>query len=81
MDLILTRMSKYFGFGDDDDQVVLDGGRVVGRIMLHPQGPPDQPWLWTITAPEVKPSGDNRGYCATPEEAMAAFKARWIATT
>ena len=37
--LALSPTRKYFGFGDKDDYVVLDGGRVIGRKFLHPQGP------------------------------------------
>jgi len=69
---------KYFGFGDENDYVVLEGGRVVGRIMLHSQGLSDLPWFLTITDLEMKPSVDDRGYCATREDAMTAFKARWL---
>lgn len=75
--LRLALTSKYFGFGGADDHVVLDGGRAVGRIMLHPEGSPERPWFWTITAPEMTPSVDNRGYSATREAAMADFQARW----
>ena len=60
------------------DGLVLDGGRVVGRIFLHAQGPQGTPWFWTITAPDTPPSVDKRGYSATREEAMTDFKARWI---
>lgn len=77
--LTLTHTLKYFGFGDENDYVVLDGGRVIGRIVLSPQAPPEQPWFWTITAIEMKASVDNRGYSASREEAMAAFKTRWAA--
>lgn len=57
--------------------IVLDGGRVVGRIMPHPQGPPGRPWLPAITTVEMTPSVDNRGYPATRAEATAGLKARW----
>jgi hypothetical protein len=77
--LILALTRRYFGFGDADDHVVLEGGRVIGRIMLHPQAPDGQPWFWTITAVEFPPSIHNRGYCATREQAMTEFKARWLA--
>jgi hypothetical protein len=69
--LTLAHTLKYFGFGDDNDYVVLDGGRVVGRIMLHPKGPDNRRWFWTITAGDMTPTVDNRGYSANREEAMA----------
>jgi hypothetical protein len=75
-ELKLSRTRKHYRIGDKDDYVVLDGGRVIGRIFLHPQSPEGQPWFWTITAPDIPPSLDKRGYSATREEAMAAFKAR-----
>ena len=53
----------------------IDGDRHVGRIMLHPQPPEGQPWFWTITARQAKPSIYNRGYAPSREQAMAA--ARW----
>ena len=75
--LSLARTMRYFGIGDSNDYVVLDGGRVIGRIMLHPQAPEGQPWFWTITDLEMKPSVDNRGFSLTREDAMADFKSRW----
>jgi hypothetical protein len=38
-----------------------------------------KPWFWTITAVEFPPSVYNKGYSATREQAMADFKARWLA--
>ena len=75
--LTLVRANKSRGGGhwSDHDYDVYASDRVIGRIMLHPQAPKDQPWFWTITAREVKPSIYNRGYAATPEQAMADFKA------
>jgi len=34
-ELRLAHTVKYFGFGDSDDYVVLDGARVIGRIFLR----------------------------------------------
>jgi hypothetical protein len=69
------------GVWSDDDYYVRDRAhKVVGRIMLHPQAPKDQPWFWTITAREIPPSVYNRGYSATRAQAMADFKARWLAS-
>ena len=39
MTLILASTKRYFGFGDKDNHVVLDGGRVIGRIFQQPQAP------------------------------------------
>jgi hypothetical protein len=80
---VLIKASKSRGgVWSDDDYYVRDRAhKVVGRIMLHPQAPKDQPWFWTITAREIQPSVHNRGYSATREQAMADFKARWAATT
>jgi hypothetical protein len=62
----------------DDYEVFDSNRRVVGRIMLHPQAPKDQPWFWTITAREIPSSVHNHGYSATREQAMADFKTRWL---
>jgi hypothetical protein len=77
--LLLAPTRKYFGFGNFDDYVVLEGGRVVGRILLHPQGPEGRPWFWSITAMDHPPSVYNKGYSAAREQAMADVKARWLA--
>ena len=63
----------------DDDYDVCEAKRVIGRIMLHPQAPSGQPWFWTCTAREAPPSIHNRGYTASREFAMAAFKSQWLA--
>jgi hypothetical protein len=80
--LILKKTASHYG-GDwsDNDYVVLDGGKVIGRIMLHPQAPQGQPWFWTITALDRKPSAYDRGYSATRQEAMTAFKTQWVERT
>ena len=78
MPLALASTKRYFGFGDKDDHVVLDGGRVIGRIFLSPQSPPDRNWMWTITAMEYPPTIQSRGYSPTREQAMADFKAQWL---
>jgi hypothetical protein len=79
--LIKARKIRGGEWWSPDDYDVRDShGKVVGRIMLHPQAPKDKPWFWTITAREIPPSGYNCGYSATREQAMADFKMRWAAT-
>jgi hypothetical protein len=74
--LLKSATTSRGGQWDADDFDVRDAsGRVVGRIMRHPQAPKAEPWFWTIV--EGKPSLTNRGYAATREQAMTDFKARW----
>ncbi len=47
-----------------------------GRIILAPQAPEGRHWFWTITT-RVPQYPHDRGYAASREEAMAAFKAAW----
>ena len=78
--LILKKIASHYGSpwtAKDDDYVVLDAGKVIGRIMLNQHAPPGHLWLWTITARGVIAT-DARGYATTREEAMADFKARWL---
>jgi len=72
--LTLVHANKSRG-GDDYD--VRDRDRVIGRIMLHPQGPEGHAWFWTITA-RVPQSFVDRGYAATPEEALSNFEEQWF---
>ena len=79
--LILASTKRYFGFGDRNDHVVLEGGRCLGRIFQAPQAPSGRPWFCTITAIDFKPSTYNRGYSATREEATVDFKTQWLSAT
>jgi hypothetical protein len=62
----------------ENDYDVLDAGKIIGRIMLHPQVSEGRPWFWTITARDYPRTIHSRGYSATREQAMADFKAQWI---
>jgi hypothetical protein len=68
--------SRSSGTWGDDDYDVLEGGVVVGRIMLSPGAPQDRPWMWASGH-----NGDIRraahGYEATREAAMEAFAKSW----
>jgi hypothetical protein len=79
--LVKARKSRGGDHWSPDDYDVRDShGKVVGRIMLHPQAPEAQPWFWTITAREQPPSVYNHGYAVSREQAMRYFKARWLTT-
>ena len=71
-----SRPSGQWGADDYDVRFADAEGEVIGRIMRHPQAPSGQPWFWTVTAHFPHPP-TSHGYCATREEAMAAFKAAW----
>jgi hypothetical protein len=61
-----------------DDYDVYDGERrIIGRIMLHPQGPKSRPWCWTITVRGRIPTLSDHGYAPSREQALADLKSRW----
>ena len=79
--LTLLRASKHrLGDWSDDDYDVVDAEGIVGRILYaaaNYTGGPERPWFWSITCKFPSEPAD-RGNAATREEAMAAFKARWL---
>jgi hypothetical protein len=61
--------------GHRDDYDVLDGERRVGRIFRSSSAPTDRPWMWTITGAVVAPRLPSHRFCATLDDAKAAFAA------
>lgn len=73
--LTLATTRRYFGFGNLNDYVVLNGGRVIGRIIRKRGG---RAVVLDDHAMEKPPSFYNRGYSTTRAQAMADFKAHWL---
>ena len=62
----------------DDYDIWDDKGRVVGRVLRAANSPKEQPWFWIVAERAILVPTD-RGYAATREEAMAAFRRVWLA--
>lgn len=69
--LRLAQTSEFFG-------LVLDDSRVIGRIFLAPQAPPERKWMWRITTPEKTSSIRSHGYSATRQQALSDLGMRWL---
>ena len=78
--LILKRASASRTSGEwkeDDFDVVLADGVVVGRIMKAAASPVDAPWLWTLAFGHHEDRTPSHGYAETREAAMAALAKSW----
>jgi hypothetical protein len=68
---------KPTGLGQRDDYEAFDDARrPIGRILWTHAASRETPWFWTVTA-RIPNYPNDRGYAATREEAMAAFKSAW----
>jgi hypothetical protein len=63
--------------GYPGDYDVLDDTRAIGRILRSSSAPTDRPWMWTITGAVVAPRLASHGFCATLDDAKAAFATTW----
>jgi hypothetical protein len=81
MPLILRTMDKHaqlMGWGDhwgDDDYVILDGERSVGRIHKDTTSPR---WIWSVNTSPFPCPPPNNGVAPTLDEAKTAFKERYL---
>ena len=80
--LTLLRASKHRPGGpwSEDDYDVVDDAGHIGRIVWTASSftaGRDKPWFWSITC-KVPSEAADRGNAASLEDAMAAFKARWL---
>jgi hypothetical protein len=55
---------------------VLDGKRIIGRILRTSLAPQDRPWFWSITD-RIRQQPEDRGYAATRDDALVEFRKRW----
>jgi hypothetical protein len=58
--------------GTPDDYDVLNDTRAIGRIFRSNSAPTDRPWMWTMGV-VVAPRLPSHGFCATLDDAKAAF--------
>jgi hypothetical protein len=84
-DLVLVGAKESRGGGhwsvDDYDVRLGDAnGRVVRKIFKAAMAPDGLPWLWTITERTPRELTE-RGYAATRDGAMEAFKRAWASTS
>jgi hypothetical protein len=78
--LILKRaeLSRPSGEGNDDDyDVLVADGVVVGRIFKANASPVGASWMWTLASGHYEDRTPTHGYAESREAAMAAFAESW----
>ena len=63
--------------GEDDYDVIVDDGFVIGRIFKATASPAGMPWRWTPAYGRHEDRTPTHGYEATREAAMQAFAKSW----
>ena len=64
--------------GDEDYDVIEDGGLVIGRIFKATTSPGvGTPWMWMLTYDHHEGRTPTHGYAATRQAAMQAFDRSW----
>jgi hypothetical protein len=78
-DLLLRRVSESRpgAEGQDDYDVIVDDGFVIGRIFKATASPAGMPWRWTLAYGQHGDRTPTHGYEATREAALRAFAKSW----
>ena len=78
-DLLLrqAQASRAGAQGDDDYDVIVADGTVIGRIFKATTSPAGTPWMWTLAYGDHEDRTPTHGYEATREAAMQAFARSW----
>jgi len=63
--------------GQDDYDVIVRDGFVIGRIFKATASPAGMPWRWTLVYGQHEDCTPTHGYEATREAAMRAFAKSW----
>jgi hypothetical protein len=65
--------------GQDDYDVIVDDGFVIGRIFKATVSPAGKPWSWTLAYGHREDRTPTYGYEATREDAIQAFTQELVA--
>jgi hypothetical protein len=74
---MLTHKPTNLGTGPlADDYTIKSDGKEIGRVLWTHNAARSTPWFWSITA-RVPQTAMDKGYAASLEAALKAFKAAW----